>query len=56
MFATSLLLDLQIVQDQTVRKAIVYLTIATQVFFGFKIVKFEIKTQNGKIFSSNRKR
>lgn len=43
MFATSLLLDLQLVQDQLVRKFIIYLLIAIEAFIGFVVFKAEIK-------------
>ena len=43
MFATSLLLDLQIVQQQFIRKVIVYVAITIQLLLGFLIPKNQIK-------------
>ena len=42
MFATSLLLDLPIVKSQTIRVVIVYIAIAIQFFFGYKLVLFQV--------------
>ena len=39
MFATSLLLDLQIVQNQFIRKAIIHIAIIVQLVFGFITLK-----------------
>lgn len=43
MFATSLLLDLQLVQAQPIRKFIIYLLIAIQFFIGFVVFKALLK-------------
>lgn len=43
MFATSLLLDLQIVKAQMVRKLIVYIAISLWLLIGFLITKYELK-------------
>lgn len=43
MFATSLLLDLQIFQKQFVRQLIVYAVILLQLFLAFILIKFQIK-------------
>mgnify|MGYP003680674041 CR=1 FL=1 len=43
MFATSLLLDLQIVQQQFIRKVIVYVAITIQLLLGFLILKNQLQ-------------
>jgi hypothetical protein len=43
MFATSLLLDLQLVQRQTVRQLLVYLTISIEAVIGYMFVKLFLK-------------
>ena len=43
MFATSLLLDLEIVKRQFVRELIIYIAIAAEGFLGFIMLKYQIK-------------
>lgn len=43
MFATSLLLDLQMVQQQIVRIVIIYIAILVQLVIGFAVVKANLK-------------
>lgn len=43
MFATSLLLDLQMVQQQIVRVVIIYIAILAQLVVGFALVKDNLK-------------
>lgn len=43
MFATSLLLDLQMVQQQIVRIVIIYIAILVQLVIGFAMVKANLK-------------
>ena len=42
MFATTLLLDLNLVSAFLIRELIVYLTIGIQLFIGFTLLKFHI--------------
>jgi len=42
MFATTLLLDLNLVSAFLIRELIVYLTIGIQLFIGFTLLKFNI--------------
>lgn len=42
MFATSFLLDIQIIKANWVRQAIVYVFILTQLVVGFKVVRYMI--------------
>jgi len=43
MFATSLLLDLALIQRQIIRQIIIYLAITIQFAIGFLLVKIQIK-------------
>ncbi|WP_370214781.1 hypothetical protein [Mesoflavibacter profundi] len=43
MFATSLLLDLPLIQKQTVRQIIIYIAIIAELLIGFAIFKQSLK-------------
>lgn len=43
MFATSLLLDLQVVRAQFIRQLIVYILISIEFFIGFLVFKMTLK-------------
>jgi hypothetical protein len=43
MFATTLLLEIPLVQAETVRKLIVYLLVVLEFFIGFQMVRFQLK-------------